>query len=1050
MALSNNNQAAFWEAMKEKYEKRNENLRQQEICLRERLEQLKQLMEQQQTNDDCDCVPEKLEKPSLVQCLVQKGKELILGSCTCGDPKIGQEFLCACHIVDPKIPLNFDSNAGSNQVVTSPEGCLNKECDFYNPQIANPSEDPSIFSLKTTDIYYMDKLAELVKAEKCMQNKITELENKERCYITALQDVNELMKKKPKNDPLRKEFDRIVECLEGENRKLKNELEDLRLELKHCFERVEGPLRRSLENQREKCADMEKKLKNFQEKMTNKEDNYLKEINEIKAKLCQACCTMVDLNKVNSRLKNDLVSLENKCLSLEDELVKQQLKEAENILKFKKVICRRSVPVDSFNRGDDSEQDLEHIARKLSETLKEVYPCVNKVPTELTETVKGIKQLTELVGEKEQRRKKRNGKVQSGVMPTTSQIESFCCCYNIDESCPASAVVVKRASTAPEVAVKDTVDEEKLLEIEPKKIADENVVETASKACECEIEYERSSQQTATPDTAEQQLSKKAEDVAPPQEQIPKTMQDVALSVCSCYDEILEKAAPPQEEIPKTTQDVALSVCSCYDEILEKAAPPQEEIPKTMQDVALSVCSCGDEVSINIGKTEEQTSKNIQDTTEYSCPANDQARRKSGTVEDEAQSNCACGDQESTIEAAEEEASKKIEDEIDSNCSCDDQDSKKTGPSEEVIAVKDLEPLCPAGICDLQNKLKLKVDTTCDIIDMPPNDIHVVTTLAKTGSLEITTEGPPGVIETKVNYLPCGKIEIVTKLIDRNKLTSFLEGKLLPLPDQQPESTCNDSKTCGGQCEISTGDCVEQENNDKKSTNGTKPTDQLLSSAPYGSVNIHNNFVLVGETRIDHVIENEWKNTKFDNDAKEECDVSNLMSNVKRMHKNKEPIYSEDSPNKEFRLASRPSLTDIEKYSHENVPISGDSLNSFVHPDALETISECDEDENSTRNDLKQYSEDTFEKEEVFDRSDASCNTCQDILGDLNIRDEDLSDACCNTSKVTIGDFSMKDEDLSEASCNTSEEAIPDLNMKDEVLPDHRKLKMNANQQIKT
>ncbi|XP_044754599.1 uncharacterized protein LOC123313686 [Coccinella septempunctata] len=865
MADPDNNQTIFWEAMKEKYERRNESLRQQEICLRKRLEQLKQIMDKQKAGEDCDCVPEKLEKPSLVQCLVEKGKNLILGSCKCGDPKIGEDLLCACHIQDPKAPINVDPNLCPNQESPEPEGCLNTTCDFYDPTLARLAENPSTFSLKTTDIYYMDKLADLVKAEKNMQVKIEDLEKREHSYLTAIHDLQEAMKKQPRPDPMNKEFKKLTEGLEEENKKLRNEIQDLRLELKHCFERVEGPLRRSLEDQRDKCFKLENQLKDLQVGAKMKEDSYMKQINEVKAKLCQACCTMVDLNNVNAKLKNDLDFLQNKCATLEDELLKQQLKEAENILKFKNALARRSPKNKIQAKGDESE-DLGHIAKKLGDTLKEVCPCVSDVPSGLAETAENIRQLTELVGEKgAQQRRKRKGRIH--------QVSTSSC------ACGSDPPSIPDTSTKPAL-----VD-----------------------SCTCSNSSLRLKPRVGKNDFTE--------------------------------DSLFGRSSATLASIPT----------------MKIGAPKYASTPKSsiapVKRTASKGCTC------------------CPTTTECDHP----------NVEQQS---------------------------IETLCSCTDVD-KKIGPSEEVIAVKNLGTLSmPPGnvVCqafDLSSfnqtksrREKLAVDTTCDVLDTPPKDIHIVTTIAKTGSLEITTEGPPGIIETKVNYLPDGKIEIVTKLIDRHNMNNFLDGTLLHLPEGPPD--CDESHTCGGQCEdISATGCPEVDCNKSLTCGGicdseatqdhSEPAEEKLevvadmatnevvnNTSPYGQVVVNNNFVL----KTNLLATKEWKNVNFQEDPMEETPPGDMVTvaKTKRKRQEKNAVHADVTSEEEMlRLSSRQSLTDVERGGKDDKTVG--SSGSLVLHETLDTISEENEDltdPSKTDNENEENSESDVSNGVIMEESDTT------------------------------------------------------------------------------
>lgn len=56
------------------------------------------------------------------------------------------------------------------------------------------------------------------------------------------------------------------------------------------------------------------------------------------------------------------------------------------------------------------------------------------------------------------------------------------------------------------------------------------------------------------------------------------------------------------------------------------------------------------------------------------------------------------------------------------------------------------------------------VDTTVEILDVPPPDLNVTTTITASGTLEVITESPEGLIETTLNYKPDGTMEVFVLL----------------------------------------------------------------------------------------------------------------------------------------------------------------------------------------------------------------------------------------------------------------------------------------------
>lgn len=193
---------------------------------------------------------------------------------------------------------------------------------------------------KSSQIFSM--INEMATQEKEMKDQIQVLIEREKNYDSVLKNFQKMIKKPscccPSTqdaDP-RSEIEKISQELKIENGILKSEMMELKLELKHCLEKVEGPMKQRLETERSKCIQLQKNLNETSENMISNQDVYLREMNSLKMQLCAACSNMTELSTINKRLKNELDALDCMCTKLEDDLVKQKLSEAETIKRLKK------------------------------------------------------------------------------------------------------------------------------------------------------------------------------------------------------------------------------------------------------------------------------------------------------------------------------------------------------------------------------------------------------------------------------------------------------------------------------------------------------------------------------------------------------------------------------------------------------------------------------------------------------------------------------------------------------------------------------------------
>lgn len=77
------------------------------------------------------------------------------------------------------------------------------------------------------------------------------------------------------------------------------------------------------------------------------------------------------------------------------------------------------------------------------------------------------------------------------------------------------------------------------------------------------------------------------------------------------------------------------------------------------------------------------------------------------------------------------------------------------------------------------------IDTQVDVINKPPDGVHITTTITNSGTLEVITEGPEGVIETTLIYTNSGNVEVVTEILEfKGKDIPCTKGKLKRIEDR--------------------------------------------------------------------------------------------------------------------------------------------------------------------------------------------------------------------------------------------------------------------------
>ncbi|KAG5889417.1 hypothetical protein JTB14_032751 [Gonioctena quinquepunctata] len=256
--------------------------------------------------------------------------------------------------------------------------------------------------------------------EKCIKCQMQNLLERQRNYDGIYRTFKSVADKKgcccsaaAEKNYAQGDVKRITDELKLENQILKSELMEMKFELKHCLEKIEGPMKQKLQTEKSKYAQLQQELTRTSENMAACQDCCMKEMNALKMQLCAACSNITDLNNINDRLKEEMKSLDCMCSKLEDDLLKQKLNEADTI----RLLTKRNskldggdniptpCPPDCSQKAKESpsitsrcDSNLHIIARKLSKTLKESAPCeeCSKLPA-LTGAAKLIKDLTDLV-----------------------------------------------------------------------------------------------------------------------------------------------------------------------------------------------------------------------------------------------------------------------------------------------------------------------------------------------------------------------------------------------------------------------------------------------------------------------------------------------------------------------------------------------------------------------------------------------------------------------------------------------------------------------------
>ncbi|RZC40488.1 uncharacterized protein BDFB_004867, partial [Asbolus verrucosus] len=241
-------------------------------------------------------------------------------------------------------------------------------------KVKNSLGAASQLSLKSMDLHYMKNIHDLAT-----QHKNTE------CSCNLNENV------------VSDSGQRSIAELKLENFLLKNELKEMRLEVRQYLERMEGPMQFKIESERYKCLQLEQKLEQAAKELADTQDLYQKEINSLKMQLCTANTNNYNLATINDKLGEDTAFFKNKCAELQDDLVRQKISEAETLKRMQATLNAQNNAM-----VVKDECSLHQIARELSKILKDCEPCGEciNLPEDLTIAAKLLKSLTDMVDQK--------------------------------------------------------------------------------------------------------------------------------------------------------------------------------------------------------------------------------------------------------------------------------------------------------------------------------------------------------------------------------------------------------------------------------------------------------------------------------------------------------------------------------------------------------------------------------------------------------------------------------------------------------------------------
>lgn len=129
-----------------------------------------------------------------------------------------------------------------------------------------------------------------------------------------------------------------------ENQRLTDELQDLKLEMKQCMEKINGPINRQIEKEKTKNKSLEKELVEVIKDSTFLRQTLTTESDELKQQLEDASRKLSEASALNKQLQDAIAAQKTRCEELGEALIDQKLAEAEMLKELKSARNRQSQP----------------------------------------------------------------------------------------------------------------------------------------------------------------------------------------------------------------------------------------------------------------------------------------------------------------------------------------------------------------------------------------------------------------------------------------------------------------------------------------------------------------------------------------------------------------------------------------------------------------------------------------------------------------------------------------------------------------------------------
>ncbi|XP_049819930.1 uncharacterized protein LOC109603205 isoform X2 [Aethina tumida] len=545
------------------------------------------------------------------------------------------------------------------------------------------------------------------------------------------------------------DFTKISQDLKLENVLLRNDLEDMKLELKQTLETLQGPMQHKLLEEQVKCLKLEEELEQTQKTMEAKEKDSNKEMQELRMELYCTTNNIDQLNEHNEKLKCELSNLSKMCAKLEEDLVKQKVMEADTIRLLtkkcqdeavqKKSPCPPSKAKVSDTSDNMCEENLHVIARKLSETLKQCEPCEECAffPPELSQAAKCIKNLTDMVDmhrvetecsqeeepvrqPKPSPKRKKREKGEKKCNCTRKKKKSKHDGDRRDSECEKidEATMKKEANT---IACQCDLTQAKA----------KNCDETTETVAEIKIKYEVTDEIPG--DVVEDKLEKEQEPGRPASCQC-----DLGLSEGVQVVELSNTKSGDEEDF----QQCLDKCCTCSTENIKNDTTIREPPTETLSVSTSGPTSCYCSTQTSTGNTTYERIFSEQQ------PGFNSTLISTGTYNREQQVD------------------------VEVRAQFEYQDVAPITGTNDQTTVYFREPNStinqdrPLGVFDKPTGFPFNVETEIDENVEPPTNFNVTTTVVDNGTIEVITEGATGVVETTLVYTPSGNIEVVTEILD--------------------------------------------------------------------------------------------------------------------------------------------------------------------------------------------------------------------------------------------------------------------------------------------